>query len=69
MTGNASDNLDLYMVGDSLISDIRGGNENGFKTVLVKTGNYKEGDAIGTDQPDYIVQDVLEAVETILCLK
>lgn len=68
MTGNASDNLDLYMVGDSLISDIRGGNENGFKTVLVKTGNYKEGDAIN-DQPDYIVQDVLEAVETILSLK
>ncbi len=56
------------MVGDSLESDILGGNSNGFKTVLVESGNYKKGDAITKNeyQPQYIAKDVLEAIEIIL---
>jgi ribonucleotide monophosphatase NagD (HAD superfamily) len=38
--------LDYYMIGDSLISDIKGGNENGFKTILVTTGNYKPDESL-----------------------
>jgi ribonucleotide monophosphatase NagD (HAD superfamily) len=38
-----SSELKLYMVGDSPHSDIKGGNENGFETILVKTGLYTEG--------------------------
>lgn len=52
------------MIGDSLESDIYGGNSNGFKTVLVESGNYKKGDKIHKKehQPQYIAKDVLEAV-------
>jgi ribonucleotide monophosphatase NagD (HAD superfamily) len=34
------------MVGDTIESDIVGGNSNGFKTILVESGNYKKGDTI-----------------------
>jgi ribonucleotide monophosphatase NagD (HAD superfamily) len=33
------------MVGDTVESDILGGNSNGFKTILVESGNYKKGDS------------------------
>lgn len=60
----------LFMVGDSLNSDIKGGNDNGFKTLLVKTGNYKDGDNIPAEaKPNYIVEGVKEAVELILSFK
>lgn len=54
-------------MGDSLESDIKGGKENGFTTILVKTGNYR-GEPITetTLSPDYIVEDVLDAVELII---
>ena len=57
------------MVGDTVESDIYGGNSNGFKTILVESGNYKKGDSIIQQEeykPKYIVKDVLEAVEIIL---
>lgn len=34
----------VYMVGDNPESDIRGGNDYGWETILVKTGVYKDGD-------------------------
>jgi ribonucleotide monophosphatase NagD (HAD superfamily) len=34
------------MVGDTVESDILGGNSNGFKTILVESGNYKKGDPL-----------------------
>lgn len=57
------------MVGDTVESDIYGGNSNGFKTILVESGNYKKGDSIIQQEEykaKYIVKDVLEAVEIIL---
>ena len=55
------------MIGDSLKSDIYGGKQNGFITILVKTGNYKSGDVIPeNEKPDYIVEDVKHAVNKIL---
>jgi ribonucleotide monophosphatase NagD (HAD superfamily) len=38
--------VDFYMVGDTVESDILGGNSNGFKTILVESGNYKKGDPL-----------------------
>ena len=62
--------MQLYMVGDSPDSDIKGGKENGFKTLLVKTGNYKHNETKLNEwnTPDYIVEDVYEAVDKILKL-
>lgn len=34
----------IYMVGDNPESDIKGGNDYGWETILVKTGVYKDGD-------------------------
>lgn len=34
----------VYMVGDNPESDIKGGNDYGWETILVKTGVYKDGD-------------------------
>jgi len=50
------------MVGDSLDSDIKGGNSNGFETILVKTGNYKEGKDLSGCQPRHVVDNVQQAV-------
>ncbi|CDW82424.1 UNKNOWN [Stylonychia lemnae] len=59
-----TDNLDLFMVGDSPEIDIVGGNQNGFKTILVKSGNYTEG--MESENPDFIVQDVYDAVLKVM---
>ena len=59
---------DLFMIGDSLHSDIRGGNANGFQTILVRTGGNYRGEEI-TDpacQPTHIVEDVREAVQKVI---
>jgi len=52
------------MVGDSIESDIKGGHVNGFRTVLVKTGNYKVGSDPGP--ADFLVPSVSEAVDAII---
>ncbi len=57
------------MIGDSLYSDILGGNANGFKTILVKTGNYRDGQEIPPDcKPTYLFEDVEEALHKIIDL-
>eukprot|EP00347_Sterkiella_histriomuscorum_P021252 403334666 len=58
------ENLKLYMVGDSPEIDILGGNQNGFDTILVKTGNYIDG--VHHENPTHIVEDVYEAVEKVI---
>ena len=57
------------MVGDSLESDIKGGNMNGFDTILVKSGLYSDKENHKLDdsltKPKYIVEDAFEAVNHI----
>jgi 4-nitrophenyl phosphatase len=48
------------MVGDRVATDIIGARAAGIKSVLVKTGEFKERDLDGDVQPDYIVESVRE---------
>jgi D-glycero-D-manno-heptose 1,7-bisphosphate phosphatase len=50
-----------YMVGDKA-ADVECGRRAGVKTILVLTGYGEEQDCV----PDYRVQDVLEAIGTVL---
>lgn len=50
----------VLMVGDRISSDIRGAKNAGIKSVLVKTGEFKESDLAGDVQPDYIIDSINE---------
>ncbi|VEU22436.1 DEKNAAC103514 [Brettanomyces naardenensis] len=56
----------VYMVGDNPESDILGGNLYGWKTILVRTGVYKDGDFVvdpSLARPNFgIVDDVKDGV-------
>lgn len=56
----------LYMIGDNPDVDILGGIENGFKTILVKTGVFNEDHKVLNHNADYIADTVNEAVDIIL---
>ncbi len=56
--------MTFYMVGDSPEIDIKGGNDNGFETILVQTGNYQTG--MHHENPTTITYDVFDAVEYVL---
>jgi phospholysine phosphohistidine inorganic pyrophosphate phosphatase len=45
----------VLMVGDRVTTDIQGAKTAGIKSVLVKTGEFKESDLAGDIQPDYII--------------
>jgi HAD superfamily hydrolase (TIGR01458 family) len=52
------DRKNVLMVGDRVATDIIGARAAGIKSVLVKTGEFKESDLDGDVQPDYIVDSV-----------
>ncbi len=54
------DRKNVLMVGDRVATDIIGARAAGIKSVLVKTGEFKECDLDGDVQPDYIVDSVRE---------
>ncbi len=56
----AVDRKNVLMVGDRVDTDIIGARAAGIKSVLVKTGEFKECDLNGDVQPDYIVDSVRE---------
>jgi len=59
-------NIDLkksYLVGDKT-SDILAGNRAGCKTILVKTG-YGGEDKLFSVKPDFVAEDLLEAIRVI----
>lgn len=59
----------IYMVGDNPASDIKGANDHGWESVLLKTGVYRDEDAIDTEaaKPTAgIFNNVEDAVITIL---
>jgi len=60
----------IYMVGDNPRSDIKGGNDYGWNTILVRTGVYRDGDFVvdpSLPHPNFaIANNVKEAVEQAL---
>lgn len=54
------DRKNVLMVGDRVATDIIGARAAGIKSVLVKTGEFREGDLNGYVQPDYILNSVRE---------
>ena len=52
------DRKNVLMVGDRVSTDIIGAQRAGIKSVLVKTGEFKECDLDGDVQPDYILDAV-----------
>jgi HAD superfamily hydrolase (TIGR01450 family) len=55
----------VLMVGDRVATDIMGAKKAGIKSVLVKTGEFKESDLSGDIQPDFIAKS-LKGIEGIL---
>ena len=53
----------VVMVGDRVATDIVGARRAGIKSILVKTGEFKECDLEGTEQPDLIVNSIREIKE------
>jgi HAD superfamily hydrolase (TIGR01458 family) len=58
------DRAGVLMVGDRVSTDIVGARQAGIPSVLVKTGEFKEGDLSGDVQPDYVVNAITE-IETL----
>jgi HAD superfamily hydrolase (TIGR01456 family) len=59
----------FYGIGDNPASDIRGANQAGsnWKSILVKTGLYREGDELEIEETPHFTEDnVLQAVKRIL---
>ncbi|KAI8911657.1 putative mitochondrion protein, partial [Gorgonomyces haynaldii] len=56
--------IQIIAVGDNPQSDIVGAKQFGWKSVLVRTGVWKEGDESGN--PDLIVNSIQQAVEVII---
>ena len=50
----------VLMIGDRVAADILGARRAGIKSVLVKTGEFKESDLTGDVQPDFIVDSINE---------
>lgn len=59
----------FYMIGDNPKVDILGGKNNGFRTILVRTGVFKEGLNDLMNPADYVVEDFEEAVKLIEILE
>jgi HAD superfamily hydrolase (TIGR01450 family) len=55
------DNKNVIAIGDDALTDIIGGNEMGFETVLVKTGKYKRGDE-EIHKPNRIINNLKELI-------
>lgn len=59
----------FYMIGDNPNVDVLGGKNNGFKTILVRTGVFKEGENDKNNPADFVVNDIEEAIQLITRLE
>jgi ribonucleotide monophosphatase NagD (HAD superfamily) len=59
----------FFMIGDNPNVDIKGANESGFVSVLVKTGVFEGEENDQLNPAKYVVKDVGEAVDLILRLE
>lgn len=54
----SEDPAQVLMVGDRVATDILGARRAGITSILVRTGEFKETDLAGGEQPDFIVDSV-----------
>jgi len=57
---------EVLMVGDDIEADIKGAQDAGLKTALVKTGKYQASDLDLGIKPDVIVEDVVALADRLL---
>lgn len=51
----------VAMIGDDIFTDIKGGNEAGLKTILVKTGKFQKTSLEKVDvKPDFLIESISE---------
>jgi HAD superfamily hydrolase (TIGR01458 family) len=59
----------VVMIGDDIEADIRGAQEAGLKTVLVKTGKYRPEDVLKTGiKPDTLIESIAELPRLLHCI-
>ena len=54
------DKNDVIMVGDRITTDIHGANQFGLRSVLIKTGEFDEGDLTNGVEPTYVFETIDE---------
>ena len=56
----------VLMIGDDIVSDIKGAKDIGIKTIQVKTGKYQEADNDNKlTQPDERVESIVDVVKLL----
>ncbi|KAK0551446.1 hypothetical protein OC846_002025 [Tilletia horrida] len=57
------DRANIWMIGDNPAADIKGANDYGFSSALVRTGVYRDATGAPAHKPSVLVNDVEEAVK------
>lgn len=55
----------VAIVGDQVSTDIRGGQACGLRTILLRTGEFRERDLEGGLSPDYVLDDIRDLLEVL----
>lgn len=66
ITPDSSPFDNIYMVGDNPASDIIGAQRYGWNSCLVRTGVYQDGTSLGEIKPTMIVNNVYDAVRSVV---
>ena len=57
---------EVVMIGDDIVSDIKGAKDFGIKTIQVKTGKYQETDSDNKfTQPDERIESIVDVVNLL----
>ena len=57
---------EVVMIGDDIVSDIKGAKDFGIKTIQVKTGKYQENDSNNKfTQPDERIESIVDVVNLL----
>lgn len=54
---------EVVMVGDRVCSDIKGANDFGIRSILLRTGEFDERDLNGDVRPDYVFDSIQEVMD------
>lgn len=60
---------DVIMVGDRISTDIKGANDFGIRSVLLRTGEFNKKDLNGDSKPDFIFDSIVEILSIFKLFK